>query len=942
MTITAAQIEASGWVLRVTLTGSVGSFASYALDPDGSPKVSLACTHPGFAPSGGTAVAASLARTLVATKPLRKPANFSAGALQPFAVDETDNGDGTITVRLALSDYVHATETGVSASFAAGWRTGEAAATPTITNNSTFVAAVPIFRWSDVPYQRQTGSFALELVAFSHHVQGLAPLAGVKFTVTDGTTVKTYWATALSTSTRHGDNARVYGVTVDPATATALTAGLLRCDAELYPWLGVMRSTDPAGTRSMSGLATASFNTPAQTPFVVAWDPGGTRYGSFAVLDPVNGTTTASAAQVQSTLALARGVAAASKPRDVATAMQAGYLANRGLSAANGQASQTRALDGLTIVVPSGTSQIGSTAITFGSGTYEAWLEIVGDPADSNPRANCLLQGPSVSTVSRVSRARFANLTLELDTVGVFDSVLYYWLDNVEVRGKAGKETTASCISTTTGALFYTRSRVWKTLRGMTYQSFHRPFLLRACEGSRRMEAMAVLGCTFLGNSVDTFAPAAGTGGEIYGTGGWGNQIAGNGDLGSQEDVIIAGCDLRNQTVRVWRPAKLLAATAGTPNPSYRRQVFANNLCERVSAGGSTEPFWSCGEDESATISYNIVEGNSFIGERCNVFYSDPVPTTVAETNSLLNQAFGNRFANNVCDWVATKHDAFFDDVTASLRGSATNGYRPQMTAAWSITYGVGWEGNYDYGRHASAGVFQFEYFGRRSVQLVGGTPGWPADRSRYGSPTTGGGTYKPPAGSALIGRGLRSSTDRDRSGAGRVVPFAAGALDTPAPVVLAPAKAVSASRGSRPSVGWRATLVAAGARSAQRATSPGVNWRGTLAPAAARSATRNALPSLRWFAVLTPATARSTSRSGSPLLGWRGALVPLGGTSALRGTGPLLSALGPTVFTLSPAAGRSPSRDRGVAVLPDLIFAGAGRLVHVEGDLRVRLVAGE
>ena len=335
----------------------------------------------------------------------------------------------------------------------------------------------------------------------------------------------------------------------------------------------------------MSGLATASFNTPAQTPFVVAWDPGGTRYGSFAVLDPVNGTTTASAAQVQSTLALARGVAAASKPRDVATAMQAGYLANRGLSAANGQASQTRALDGLTIVVPSGTSQIGSTAITYGSGTYEAWLEIVGDPADSNPRANCLLQGPSVSTVSRVTRARFANMAIELDTVGVFDSVLYYWLDNVEVRGKSGKETTASCISTTTGALFYTRSRVWKTLRGMTYQSFHRPFLLRACEGSRRMEAMAVLGCTFLSNAVDTYAPAAGTGGEIYGTGGWGNQITGNGDLGSQEDVIIANCDLRNQTVRVWRPAKLLAATAGTVNNSYRRQVFANNLCERVSAG---------------------------------------------------------------------------------------------------------------------------------------------------------------------------------------------------------------------------------------------------------------------------------------------------------------------------------------------------------------------
>ncbi len=941
MTITAAQIEASGWVLRVTLTGSPGSFASYALDPDGSPKISLACTHPGFAPSGGTAVAASLARTIVATKPLRKPANYSGGALQPFVVDETDNGDGTISVRLALSDYVHATETGFTASFAAAWRTGEVAATPTVTNVSTFVAAVPIFRWSDVPYQRQAGAFALELVAWSHHPQGLAPLAGVKFTVTDGTTVKTYWATALSTSTRHGDNARVYGVMVDPATATALTAGLLRCDAELYPWLGAMRSTDPAGTRSMSGLATTSFNTPAQTPFTVAWDPGSTRYGGFALLDPVNGTTTASAAQVQTTLALARTVAAASRPRDVTTAMQAGYLASRSLGATNGQASQTRALDGLTIVVPAGTSQIGTTAITYGSGTYEAWLEIVGDPADANPRANCIVQGASVSAVSRVTRARFANLSVELDTVGVFDSVLYYWLDNAEVRGKSGKETTAGTISTTTGALYYTRSRVWKTARGMTFQSFHRPFLIRACEGSRRMEAMAVLGCTFLGTAVDTYAPAAGTSGETYATGGWGNQNSGNGDLGSQEDVIVAGNDLRNQTLRVWRPAKLLAATAGTPNNSYRRQVFANNLCERVSAGASTEPFWSIGEDESATISYNIVEGNSFVGERCNVFYSDPLPTSVAETNSQLNQAFGNRFANNVCDWVATKHDAFFDDTTATRRGSA-NGYRPQMTAAWSVIYGVGWEGNYDYGRHPSAGNFGHEYFGRRSVQMVAGVPNWPADRSKYGSPTTGGGTYKPPTGSALIGRGLRSSSDRDRGGVTRVVPFASGSVDTAAPVALSPAKGTSVSRAASPAVGWRVTLAAAAARSLGRAGSPVVAWRGTLVPAGSKSAMRGTIASLRWFAVLAPSNARASSRSGSAVIGWRGALVPRGGASAWRGAGPMLGALGPTVFELAPVAARSSLRDRGVAVLPDLIFAGAGRLVHVEGDLRVRLVAGD
>ena len=679
------------------------------------------------------AVATPRARTLVATRPLRKPVNPAAPTTP--VIDETDNGDGTVTVRLALSDYVHASETSVVLSVAAGWRTGEAAATPTVTNNSTFVAAVPIFRWADVPYQRRTGTFDLELCVWSHHPNGTSPVAAVKFTVTDGTTVKTYWTTALGSSASFSDAVRVYRVTVDASVATALTTGLLRCDAEVYPWLGSMRSTDPAGTRSMSGLGTASFNTPAQSPFAVCWDPAGTRYGGmFAVLDPVNGTTTASSAQVQSTLALAKAVAAAAKPKDVVTAIQAGYLFNRTLPAANGQASQTRALDGMIVVIPAGVSQVGAGTVTFGANNPEAWLEVIGDPADANPRVNCILQGAATAGQARVLRARYANLSIEMDVAGVFNtSTVYHWVDNAEVRAKSGKEGTSGNVSASTGAtIHYTRSRVWKTYRAMYYQSTHRPLLIRSCEGSRRMEALAILGSSWLGNAVDSFAPAAGTSSDNSATGGWNNQTVGAGDLGSQEDVIIAGNDLRNLTVRAWKPPLLAAATAGTPNNSYRRLVFADNLCERNGAGSSGEPLWSMGEDESATISYNIVEGNTFVGERCNMMYSDPLPATVAETNTLLNQAFGNRVANNSFDAAFTKHDDYADSQSQSLRG--TNGYRPQMIEAWSVLYGVGWEGNYDFGRSVASGNFLWSYFGRRGVQVLAGNPGWPADRSRWGS----------------------------------------------------------------------------------------------------------------------------------------------------------------------------------------------------------------
>ena len=60
MPITAAAIETNGWVLRLDVSGSLGTFASYTLDPDGTPRISLGSSHAGFVKSAGTAVAGSL------------------------------------------------------------------------------------------------------------------------------------------------------------------------------------------------------------------------------------------------------------------------------------------------------------------------------------------------------------------------------------------------------------------------------------------------------------------------------------------------------------------------------------------------------------------------------------------------------------------------------------------------------------------------------------------------------------------------------------------------------------------------------------------------------------------------------------------------------------------------------------------------------------------
>ncbi|WP_419813842.1 hypothetical protein [Glacieibacterium sp.] len=890
MTILNAAIEANGWVLRITLTATPGSFASYALTPDAIPKLSLVSNHPGYAPAGGTATATTLARSIIATKPLRKPVN----PLSPTTpvLDETDNGDGSITVRLALSDWIHATDTGLALTMLAGWRTGEAAGTTPVGNGSTVAAAMPIMRWADVPYQRATGPFTLELTVFSHHPQGLAPVAGVRFRVTDGTTTRTAWATAQTSSTRYDDSVSVYAATIDPVAAPGLTAGLLRCDAEVYPWLGAMRSTDPAGSASMSGLNFAGYASKAEAPFVVGYDPAGTRYGGQVLFIDPAGTATAVAAMVANDLAAARAIASASRPRDITTAIQALYLANRGLAAANGGTAAVRSADGARLVLAAGNhAGVGTTTITTGASSSELGVIIEGDPDDPAPRANCVL-ATGTATGLKVNRLILRSLTLETGTTSLASTAqAYFWLDNVEVRGKSGQETNSVApITAATPAaaanLAATRSRWWKSgtaFRGTTL----RFGLLRNCEFSRRAEGVCILG----GRLIPATEDATVTNAE-NGAGHWNSTS----DIGAVEDSVVAGVDLRSVKGRVWVITSASAAAAGTTLPSIRRAVFANNLCERI--GADPQPFFSAGEDGSAVMSYNIIEGNSFIGERCNLFYSDPVPTTVAEANGQLNVAIGNRVANNSFDWAATKHDAFNDPTTLAVRTSGgvagPTGYRPQMVETWSITYGVGWEANHDFGR-LGGGNFAFEYFGRRSVQAVGGVPGWPADRSNAGSPTTGGGSYKPPPGSVLLGRGLRASIDRDLGGTTRMVPFTVGSVESGAAVTLAPGKARSNSLAGPVALGWRGTLVAAQGRSSSRSGSAAIHWGGSLAPA-------------------------------------RGHLAQVG-SAALLGLGQV---------TIAALSARLATRDAGTAVLPDQPFEllfGSPRLVRIAGEVRVQFV---
>ncbi len=912
MTILTAAIEANGWVLALTLAASAGSFASYALDPDGAQRLRLTSSHAGYAPQGGVAMATSLARSLVATKPLRKPAVVVANVLQSAVIDESDLGGGQLLVRIALSEFIYAGDTSLQLTALAGWHSGAPAQVLSVSNGSTLAAPIPIFRWIDVPYQRNTnGQIRLSLMVFSHHPQALAPVAAVKFTVTDGTNVKTGWTTSLSTSTRHGDATRCYEMVIDVTGAPALGAGLLRCDAEVYPWLGAMRPTDTAGTKSMTALGTEAFKTAAASPFVVAYDPAGTRYGGFVAIDPA-GSSSAAAVTVASSWAAAK---AGTRAATLAVAVQAGYLANRSLTAANGQPAKARSIDGMSFGFIAGTHTApGNTSITSGITADECWPNLIGDPDDADPRANCILQTGASAISPRISRWRIADMTLAIGgTALVLSAPTYWWYDNAEIRGKAGSESATTGITSVTPAagyasLYATRSRLWRygQAAGWKYNGAGtRPALIRGCETSRRMEAPCIVSNRWI-EHLDTSITTA-TADQC--TSAWNNGAVLT-DLGAAEDFIVAGNDLRASNLKVWAVAQASAAVAGTTLTSVRRNVFAGNLVERKTAVTGFN-FWAAGENETLEMSYSIIEGNTTVGDRNNFGYNDPNVATLADTNSKNNLAYGNRQANNAHDWAPLKTDDFNDPESSLLRGN-THGYRPQCIGTWSVLYGVGFDGNYDAGRHPGATNFRFEYFGTNSVQTQGGNPGYTADYSVYGS-GAGQGNYKPLPGSPLLARGRSANGDRDFFGAVRSVPFAAGAIEGDTAAALTPAAARSAMAAAAPALGWSTDLAAASAHSASDALATVIGW----------------------FAALAPEGAAMTIVDAGSAAAWQVEIAPADTQQALADTG---AALAPEAL-LAPDSALCALTDTGVVPIPESVGALIRTLI-VSGELRIIHVA--
>lgn len=753
--VQSASIEADGTVLALVLDGvSAGAWSDYggsaqSLNMTG---VQLATTTAGFDRSDGEAVAdAARARALIALRPCRKIPIVPSGASTPNSnvLDEVDNGDGTRTVRLRLSRPVYQDDV-ATLTLAEGWRTDAPAQDAiAVTNDSALAAPKPVFRWLTVPCQRVTGAFRVELAAGSINPEGRSGLAAVRLTVTDGTTTHTVWTDDLSTSPI--DEVRCWGADIDPA---GLTAGPITVHATLYPWVGPSRSTGSGQAAALAGHGYA-----AQTPLTMAYDPAGTRYPAVYVhIDPVNGTATANAAMVQSSLAGAKAVASASKPLSLSCALQAIRLAARTASAANGGSALTRMADNAFVILPPGTTTVGSTAVSTDLSAGECWPVIIGDPDDADPRTNCVLESPASTANLRTPAISLRNLTYK-GGGGRLSNFTYVWADNVTITARTGQEASAAGFSTATtnSAVYYTGCSTGGTaIQFAPEAQACRPRLVRNCQSPRAIAAQAIIGCT------QTY-DAALTGQSFLN--GWSSSI---GTADSQNDwIAIGNIALRREGTTITFP---LATVSG--KGYIDGALFLNNVVERIGDGPSA--FWSMGENGLENYSHLVIEGNTFAGERCNTLYNDP--TNLTDHNVHVDC----RVANNYFDRLPTKHDDFYDADTAGSN-AANYGYRPWLTDDLWVQDGTGFEHNV-YGRRLATD-FEPKGWGMGAVVNPSGNapgddfPKFVGDKSKLGD-GAGGGDYRPDEGSPLIGVGSVANIDVDCAGVSRGATFAAGALE--------------------------------------------------------------------------------------------------------------------------------------------------------------------
>jgi len=760
--VSRAEVEPNGWVLALTGSWGPSNFASFALDPNGSPRVILRVLSQGFGRQDNRASPALKERIVLGTAALR--VSKAGPPVDLTSLDEEVLPDGQRRLRIALSAEIYADDEVVGIELRPGWHVKfSSSSAPAVVSRSAVQPELPTMRWIVPTLMRATRdqSRRLELVVASGLSEGREAVAAVRFTATDGEQLRELWVLTASTSDGWGDRLRCWGV--DAATlCEGLSPGPVTVHADVHPWIGRIRSTGAGHATSLA----PSLGYGAEKPLMLLWDPEGTHMPEAHVMvNAATGTSNPSLVTVAGTLDAARaGVPAQS----VSVAAQAIWLANRVVPAANGWPASLRAGDNAIIALAPGTATFGLTPTSAGAMTAQGRLIIQGDPYEPTPLACALELGQRPTW--RYSLIELRNLRLGIggQSFPLREAVCH--LQNVETYARPGFEASKTALftgSSTMIRLTMTASRWVSTALDLRSSSMRFAFF-RSSELARGAASPVIIGCRHNGDQSAGFRME-------------GIELAGVPE--ASRDTVFWGNRILSVTSRALGvPSEPDGATV--PNRTIHRFRLVNNLVEVVvpkgaSYDGSKSPpaqdnILSFGENGWASAVHCLLEGNTLVGQRTSLFYNDP-PTNLAQ-RQLTHR--GNIVRNNFFDRNSTKQDDFNDP---------QYGQRPGFTQSWSHYYGVGRSLNIVANRILTSTSFLYAFPGLSEIwrPFKDTTQGnsWTRfvdDRSQAGFSAfgQGHGDYRPLNESPLVGRCQTATIDTDIDGVPRGTLFATGAFE--------------------------------------------------------------------------------------------------------------------------------------------------------------------
>ncbi len=689
----------NGWVAEVDISDFVSTSTTNSLglgannDPSGA-KIVFTVTSNGYTAAGAVT---TLTRIIYGTKIVRLPYP-NQGSL------DIATTSGKVTIKVSLSDYIYGGET-ATVSMASGWYTdngpggtglsNNAVTDLAVTNSSVLTYPKSVGRWAWPGYERVTGDFLVEAVAFNRFARNGKPIAAMVFSATDEHSNTVYATTTdMTISTRSGDAnvVQVYAATIPVASLTQ--GDVITVNFKAYPWVGTSTAILSSDLVANGGNG---FAQPDERlgPIAEVLDKTGAYGISFAVVDPAS-------TGANSTVYATQSAAESAYSGNANTAYITVKAASDAIKTFNNANYSRNEAGGGTILLSAANHEVqGAAPLTMG--TMKTWLTIT--------KLSTITEAQAVINANTSNRQwNTERIKLKDITISSASSLLLYgntastvlWLDSNTINISAGsggivgwKLSYATHNTISSFPIGFSHNGVTKNpyalIRGNSVTSGYIPAQLY----------------NVLGNS--NISPSV-----VYLTGNaQGQQITTN--------AIAAFNTLYNLNA-AYSPVGVFLANPSTTNTediAIIQNIFENRITTSplIALAAQTQQVSS---SSNILTWYNTVAGARF-NNAYNGYGSVPIPHT-------LYHEIGNLFDN--WNQHANDYDATFDTANGGRIGG------------WAIEYAVGLIGNMMRTSSVSSSFFH-------GINTnYGGTLGYVSDKSATGD-AAGNGNYHLTSGSS-------------------------------------------------------------------------------------------------------------------------------------------------------------------------------------------------